>query len=103
MLHSAEVQLYRSCVRKGAVQLKRWCGGGQTLNPAPSSPCTAVQVQGRGPAKFHVLLTTYEMLMGKLDRPRLSKLKWRCGGERGGGRGGEREGKACRSSPYHML
>ena len=24
-----------------------------------------------------MLLTTYEMLMGKLDRPRLSKLNWR--------------------------
>jgi SNF2 family DNA or RNA helicase len=26
---------------------------------------------------FNVLLTTYEMLMGKLDRPRLCRLPWR--------------------------
>eukprot|EP00955_Chlamydomonas_euryale_P078338 363132-Chlamydomonas_euryale.AAC.18 len=30
----------------------------------------------RGKPAFHVLLTTYEMLMGKHDRPRLSRMKW---------------------------
>lgn len=39
------------------------------------SCCLHVQVQGK---HFHVLLTTYEMLMGKLDRPRLSKHSWQC-------------------------
>lgn len=27
-------------------------------------------------APFHVLLTSYEFLMGKTDRPRLCRLKW---------------------------
>lgn len=31
------------------------------------------QVQGK---RFHVLLTTYEMLMGKTDRPRLARQPW---------------------------
>jgi hypothetical protein len=30
-----------------------------------------------GGRPFHVLLTTYEMLMGKSDRPRLARLSWR--------------------------
>jgi hypothetical protein len=32
-----------------------------------------VQVSGR---KFHVLLTSYELLMGAQDRPRLSRIHW---------------------------
>lgn len=27
-------------------------------------------------APFHVLLTSYEFLMGKMDRPRLCRVKW---------------------------
>lgn len=42
--------------------------------------CTAavwlgVQVSGRN-CKFHVLLTSYELLMGAQDRPRLSRVHW---------------------------
>lgn len=32
-----------------------------------------LQVSGR---KFHVLLTSYELLMGALDKPRLSRINW---------------------------
>ena len=39
-------------------------------------PVTFCQVSGPR-SKFHVLLTTYEMLMGKHDRPRLSRIAWR--------------------------
>jgi hypothetical protein len=35
--------------------------------------CVHVQVSGR---KFHVLLTSYELLMGAQDRPRLGRIHW---------------------------
>lgn len=35
--------------------------------------CSPVQVSGR---KFHVLLTSYELLMGVQDKPRLSRINW---------------------------
>lgn len=41
------------------------------IQPGP----LCVQVTS-GKAKFDVLLTSYDFLMGKNDRPRLSKLKW---------------------------
>ena len=41
------------------------------LNPA----CLLVQVGGRK-ACFDVLLTSYDFMMGKNDRPRLAKLTW---------------------------
>jgi SNF2 family DNA or RNA helicase len=28
--------------------------------------------------KFHVLLTSYELLMGAQDKPRLSRMQWHC-------------------------
>ena len=34
-----------------------------------------MQVAGRK-AKFNVLLTSYDFMMGKSDRPRLAKLTW---------------------------
>lgn len=36
-------------------------------------PAVLLQVSGRN---FHVLLTSYELLMGAQDRPRLSRVKW---------------------------
>ena len=34
-----------------------------------------MQIAGRK-ASFHVLLTSYDFMMGKNDRPRLAKLAW---------------------------
>lgn len=39
----------------------------------PAAVWLGVQVSGR---KFHVLLTSYELLMGAQDRPRLSRVHW---------------------------
>lgn len=40
--------------------------------------CARAQVVGRsgGGHQFDVLLTTYEYLMGKADRPRLCRIAW---------------------------
>ena len=37
--------------------------------------CVCVQVSKQ---KFHALLTSYELLMGVQDRPRLSRMQWHC-------------------------
>lgn len=37
--------------------------------------CYLVQIAGRK-ARFDVLLTSYDFMMGKADRPRLAKLTW---------------------------
>ena len=37
--------------------------------------CLLVQVGGRK-ARFDVMLTSYDFMMGKNDRPRLAKLSW---------------------------
>lgn len=37
--------------------------------------CLCVQVRGRK-ARFDVLLTSYDFMMGKHDRPRLARLTW---------------------------
>ena len=52
------------------------------MSPAICSPistkqngCPLVQVAGRT-RSFHVLLTTFELLMGRQDRPLLSQVDW---------------------------
>lgn len=39
------------------------------------SPLDQISSRSKGP-KMHVLLTTYEMLMGKHDRPRLASIPY---------------------------
>lgn len=45
--------------------------------PQRAEALRASNGQQRGSARFQVLLTTFEYLMGKLDRPRLSRVRWK--------------------------
>lgn len=85
-LHQSQ---HRCCARAqasqaaaaSALQYGRQRGGqrGAADVTAARWPCTQVARRGKskggggGGPGFHVLLTTYDFLMGKADRPRLSK------------------------------
>ncbi|KAL6769639.1 hypothetical protein ACKKBG_A31805 [Auxenochlorella protothecoides x Auxenochlorella symbiontica] len=71
-----------SLVPNWQAELQRWAPGLKTViyrGPAAERENIynrQIQRGVRRPGTFHVVVTTYEILMGKLDRPRLSCIRW---------------------------